>query len=60
MELKCRSGDSLARNEGSNRTFMELKFANQAQSSAELACSNRTFMELKLHRSVHGSNISTF
>ena len=32
---------------GSNRTFMELKFAQQAQAAAESARSNRTFMELK-------------
>ena len=32
---------------GSNRTFMELKFAGWGSSLVGDACSNRTFMELK-------------
>ena len=33
--------------EGSNRTFMELKFILAFNTSGTLLCSNRTFMELK-------------
>ena len=32
---------------GSNRTFMELKFACALGASGASTCSNRTFMELK-------------
>ena len=34
-------------NDGSNRTFMELKLRIRRIKTASLVCSNRTFMELK-------------
>ena len=34
--------------QGSNRTFMELKYTNISYHFTCLTCSNRTFMELKL------------
>ena len=49
MELKSASTCSQAAFSGSNRTFMELKFAVISISFALQVCrSNRTFMELKL------------
>ena len=32
---------------GSNRTFMELKYAKLSFTTSLFSCSNRTFMELK-------------
>ena len=48
MELKLgfldEGKDSI---DGSNRTFMELKFTKGREQKEEQECSNRTFMELK-------------
>ena len=48
MELKYRTvGDLSAEDDGSNRTFMELKFILSIGNRVPTESSNRTFMELK-------------
>ena len=49
MELKRQQAQQeLAKEHGSNRTFMELKQKKSEEKAKEKQCSNRTFMELKL------------
>ena len=48
MELKFIENDSTSLEaNGSNRTFMELKWILKSLALPTLPCSNRTFMELK-------------
>ena len=48
MELKsAKQGASYASSDGSNRTFMELKYLTESSPQVPSLCSNRTFMELK-------------
>ena len=39
--------EHIARGDGSNRTFMELKCDSWLNRQRQIYCSNRTFMELK-------------
>ena len=48
MELKFEHfGELLEEDEGSNRTFMELKLSLAISARSLPCCSNRTFMKLK-------------